>query len=94
MCVPNVNAPSLATCRHRAVFGCRYAAVTGCLSVRCRALEVAAREGAKAIVTGSVANVDGAFTVNVKIVSAERGDVLAAFLRCSSGVVWIQSCSR
>ena len=52
------------------------------------------REGAKAIVTGSVANVAGGFTVNVKIVSAERGDVLAAFLRCSSGVVWIQSCSR
>jgi hypothetical protein len=58
------------------------------------AREVAVREGAKAIVTGSVANVAGAFTVNVKIVSTERGDVLAAFLCCSSGVVRIQSCSR
>jgi len=43
------------------------------------AREVAVREGAKAIVTGSVANVAGAFTVNVKLVSTERGDVLAAF---------------
>ncbi len=43
------------------------------------ALEVAAREGAKAIVTGSIANVAGAFTVNVKLVSTEHGDVLAAF---------------
>ncbi len=58
------------------------------------AREVAEREGAKAIVTGSVANVAGAFTVNVKIVSTERGDVLAAFLCCSSGGVRIQSYSR
>ena len=43
------------------------------------AREVAAREGAKAIVTGSIANVAGAFSVNVKLVSTERGDVLAAF---------------
>jgi eukaryotic-like serine/threonine-protein kinase len=43
------------------------------------ARELAVREGAKAIVTGSIANVAGAFTVNVKLVSTERGDVLAAF---------------
>ena len=42
------------------------------------ARELAVREGAKAIVIGSIANVAGAFTVNVKLVSTERGDVLAA----------------
>jgi DNA-binding SARP family transcriptional activator/Flp pilus assembly protein TadD len=42
------------------------------------ARELAVREGAKAIVLGSVANVAGAFTVNVKLVSTEPGDVLAA----------------
>ena len=42
------------------------------------AREVAEREGAKAIVTGSVANVAGAFTVNVELTSATEGNVLAA----------------
>ena len=42
------------------------------------AREVAEREGAKAIVTGSVANVAGAFTVSVQLLSADKGDVLAA----------------
>ena len=42
------------------------------------AREVAEREGAKAIVTGSVANVGGTFTVNVQLVSAAQGEVLAA----------------
>jgi tetratricopeptide (TPR) repeat protein len=37
------------------------------------------REGAKAIVTGSIANTAGVFTVNVKLVSTERDEVLAAF---------------
>ena len=42
------------------------------------AREVAEREGAKAIVTGSIANVGGTFTVNVQLVSAAQGEVLAA----------------
>ena len=42
------------------------------------ARELAAREGAKAIVTGSVANVGGSFTVNVQLVSTAQGEVLAA----------------
>jgi len=42
------------------------------------AREVAEREGAKAIVVGSVANVAGTFTVTVQLESAARGDVLAA----------------
>jgi serine/threonine-protein kinase len=43
------------------------------------ARELAMREGATAIVSGSVANLGGAFTVNVTLASAERGDVLASF---------------
>ena len=43
------------------------------------ARDVAMREGAKAIVTGSIAKVGGAFTVSVQLVGTERGDVLAAF---------------
>jgi len=42
------------------------------------AREVAEREGAKAIVTGKVANVAGAFTVSVELVSTARGELLAA----------------
>ncbi|HEX5077173.1 MAG TPA: BTAD domain-containing putative transcriptional regulator [Gemmatimonadaceae bacterium] len=42
------------------------------------AREIALREGAKAIVTGSVANMAGAFTVTASLVSSERGEVLAA----------------
>lgn len=42
------------------------------------AREMALREGAKAIVTGSVANIAGAFAVTANLVSSERGDVLAA----------------
>ena len=42
------------------------------------ARELAEREGAKAIVTGSVANVAGAFTVSVQLLSAAKGEVLAA----------------
>src|SRR5688500_12460455 len=43
------------------------------------ARDVAEREGAKAIVTGSVANVGGAFTVTAQLLSADKGEVLAAF---------------
>ncbi|HEX6048748.1 MAG TPA: BTAD domain-containing putative transcriptional regulator [Gemmatimonadaceae bacterium] len=42
------------------------------------AREVAVREGAKAIVTGSVANLGGAFTVSVELVGTAEGEVLAA----------------
>ena len=42
------------------------------------AREVAEREGAKAIVTGTVANVTGAFTVTAQLVSTDKGEVLAA----------------
>jgi len=42
------------------------------------ARELAEREGAKAIVTGSVASVAGAFNVNVELVSSVDGNVLAA----------------
>ena len=42
------------------------------------AREVAEREGAKAVVTGSVANVAGAFTVSAELVSAAKGNVLVA----------------
>lgn len=42
------------------------------------ARELAEREGAKAIVTGSVANVAGAFTVSAQLLSARKGDVLAS----------------
>ena len=42
------------------------------------AREVAEREGAKAIVTGSVANVGGAFTVTAQLLSTDKGEVLAA----------------
>src|SRR5687768_10872080 len=47
------------------------------------AREVAEREGAKAIVTGSVANVAGAFTVSVQLLSTDKGDVLAAIRETS-----------
>jgi len=43
------------------------------------AREVAVREGAKAVVAGSIAKVGGAYTVAVQLVGTERGDVLAAF---------------
>lgn len=42
------------------------------------AREVAEREGAKAIVAGSVANVTGAFTVSVQLLSTARGEALVA----------------
>jgi tetratricopeptide (TPR) repeat protein len=42
------------------------------------AREVAEREGAKAIVTGSVMNVGGEYTVSVQLTSAAEGNVLAA----------------
>ena len=42
------------------------------------AREMGLREGAKAIVTGSVANDAGAFSVVAQIVSTERGEILAA----------------
>lgn len=54
------------------------------------AREVAEREGAKAVVTGNVANVAGAFTVSVRLVSAARGDELAALRETatdSSGLI-------
>jgi DNA-binding SARP family transcriptional activator/tetratricopeptide (TPR) repeat protein len=43
------------------------------------AREVAEREGAKAVVTGSIAAVGGAYTVNVRLVATEDAEVLAAF---------------
>jgi DNA-binding SARP family transcriptional activator/Tfp pilus assembly protein PilF/TolB-like protein len=43
------------------------------------AREVAIREGAKAFVTGSIAKGAAAFTVNVQLLGAERGQVLASF---------------
>jgi DNA-binding SARP family transcriptional activator/TolB-like protein/Tfp pilus assembly protein PilF len=54
------------------------------------AREVAEREGVKAIVTGSVANVAGAFTVSVQLVSAADDNVLAALRETatdSSGLI-------
>jgi DNA-binding SARP family transcriptional activator/TolB-like protein len=54
------------------------------------AREVAEREGAKAIVTGSVANVAGAFTVSVQLVSAADDNVLATLRETaadSSGLI-------
>ncbi|HSQ33261.1 MAG TPA: BTAD domain-containing putative transcriptional regulator, partial [Gemmatimonadaceae bacterium] len=42
------------------------------------AREIALREGAKAYVTGAVAKVGSAFTVTAQLVSADRGEVLAA----------------
>jgi len=54
------------------------------------AREVAEREGAKAIVTGSVANVAGAFTVSVQLVSSGRGEALVALRETavdSSGLI-------
>jgi DNA-binding SARP family transcriptional activator len=42
------------------------------------AREIALREGAKAYVIGAVAKVGSAFTVTAQLVSAERGDMLAA----------------
>jgi DNA-binding SARP family transcriptional activator/Flp pilus assembly protein TadD len=52
----------------------RPAAVLGDSLARVLAL----REGAKAIVTGSVTNVAGAFSVTANLVGSERGEVLAA----------------
>ncbi len=43
------------------------------------AREVAVRENVKAIVTGSFAKVAGQYTISFQMVSAEKGDVLAAF---------------
>ena len=43
------------------------------------ARELAAREGVKAIVTGSVAKAGDSYTVAVQLVGAERGDALAAY---------------
>lgn len=40
--------------------------------------EIAVREGAKAIVTGSLAKVGGAYTISVQLVATERGEPLAA----------------
>jgi DNA-binding SARP family transcriptional activator len=48
------------------------------------ARELAVREGAKAIVMGSLVNAAGAFTVTVKLEGTERGDVLAAFRETAS----------
>jgi DNA-binding SARP family transcriptional activator/TolB-like protein/Tfp pilus assembly protein PilF len=42
------------------------------------ARELAEREGAKAVVTGTVANVAGVFTVSAQLTSAPKGDVLVA----------------
>jgi tetratricopeptide (TPR) repeat protein len=42
------------------------------------AREIAVREGAKAIVTGSIARVGGAYTISAQVVSTERGDPLVA----------------
>ena len=43
------------------------------------AREIATREHAKAVVAGSIAKVAGAYTVNVQLLSTDRGEVLAAF---------------
>jgi serine/threonine-protein kinase len=43
------------------------------------AREIATRERAKAVVAGSIAKVAGAYTVNVQLLSTDRGEVLAAF---------------
>ena len=54
------------------------------------AREVAIRQGAKAIVAGSVAKVANAYTVNVQLVSSEGGEVLAALRETapdSSGLI-------
>jgi DNA-binding SARP family transcriptional activator/Tfp pilus assembly protein PilF/TolB-like protein len=54
------------------------------------AREVAIRQGAKAIVAGSVAKVANAYTVNVQLLSSERGEVLAALRETapdSSGLI-------
>ena len=48
------------------------------------AREVAARQGAKAIVTGSVGKVGAAYTVAVRLISPERGEALAAFRETAS----------
>jgi DNA-binding SARP family transcriptional activator len=42
------------------------------------AREIAVREGAKAIVTGFIANVGGAYTISAELIGTERGDALAA----------------
>jgi DNA-binding SARP family transcriptional activator/TolB-like protein len=43
------------------------------------AREIATREGAKAVVAGSVAKVASAYTVNLRLVSTDKGEVMAAF---------------
>ena len=48
------------------------------------AREVAAREGVKAIVTGAVGKLGGAYTVSARLVSAEAGEALAAFRETAS----------
>jgi eukaryotic-like serine/threonine-protein kinase len=40
--------------------------------------EVALREGAKAVVTGTLARLGAAYTINLQLVSVERGEALAA----------------
>ena len=54
------------------------------------AREIGTREGAKAVVTGSIAKVASAYTVNVQLLSTQRGEVLAAFRESapdSSGLI-------
>jgi DNA-binding SARP family transcriptional activator/TolB-like protein len=48
------------------------------------AREIATREGAKAVVAGSVAKVASAYTVSVQLMSTERGEVLASFRETAS----------
>jgi len=43
------------------------------------ARDIAVREGAKAVVTGSIGKIANAYTVSVQLVSASRGEPLAAF---------------
>ena len=48
------------------------------------AVELAQREGVKAIVTGSVARLSGAYTVSVQLVEARTGEALAAVRETAS----------
>jgi hypothetical protein len=43
------------------------------------ACEIAVREGAKAVVTGSIGKIANAYTVSVQLVAVARGEPLAAF---------------
>jgi serine/threonine-protein kinase len=49
------------------------------------AREVALREGIKAVVTGEISSLGGQFVVSTRLVSAESGDVLAAYRETASG---------